>query len=292
MLQRAISSVLQQTYKNFELIIVDDASTDETKLIVSGFQDDRIIYQRRIINEGASAARNSGIRAASGKYISFLDDDDEFLPHFLAETYHALEIAGNNIGFSWTEQYQVQDTSTGEKILCKRTWHPELKDPRQRFFLFLKSLCIGTSCGLTVRRTCFDTVGLFDESFTTGEDTDFLIRLSRYFDFTVVPKILIKVHNHSGPRLYTSSKDAGEIYEKILYKNLPILKEHPDLLSYFNYKIGWWHYNAGKKRRGRHFMLRALRIYPWQLKPWFFLPLFEFLGAPGMRLYKRLINRF
>ena len=82
LVDRAIQSVLNQTYKDFELIIVDDGSTDNTEDIIKEFQkkDERIKYIRHEENRGGSAARNTGIKAAKGEYIAFLDSDDEWLP--------------------------------------------------------------------------------------------------------------------------------------------------------------------------------------------------------------------
>lgn len=80
-IHRAITSVLQQTYQNLEIIIVDDASKDETEAVISSFQDERIRYIRHPENYGGADARNTGISAASGEYITFLDSDDVWLPN-------------------------------------------------------------------------------------------------------------------------------------------------------------------------------------------------------------------
>ena len=83
LIRRSVESVLNQTYKNFELIIVDDASTDDTVSSISRLEDDRIKIIRHKRNTGAPKARNSGISASMGEYIALLDDDDEWLPHKL-----------------------------------------------------------------------------------------------------------------------------------------------------------------------------------------------------------------
>jgi len=79
----AIKSVLNQSYQDFEIIIVDDGSTDNTEEIVKNFNDFRINYFFHKFNQGISAARNTGIKACQGKYIAFLDSDDEWLPEKL-----------------------------------------------------------------------------------------------------------------------------------------------------------------------------------------------------------------
>ena len=85
-LSRAIRSIFSQTYSNIEIIIVDDASCDDTGNVVESFMDDHIHYIRHDKNQGGSASRNTGIRSAKGSFIAFLDDDDEWLPEKLEKT--------------------------------------------------------------------------------------------------------------------------------------------------------------------------------------------------------------
>ncbi len=80
LLRRAIASVLRQTYDHIEVIVIDDASTDDTRNVVESFGDQRIRYLRHASNQGGAATRNTGIDAATGEYIAFLDDDDEWVP--------------------------------------------------------------------------------------------------------------------------------------------------------------------------------------------------------------------
>jgi glycosyltransferase involved in cell wall biosynthesis len=91
LLSRAVNSVLGQTYERLEIIIVDDASTDNTREIVHGFKGDRIRYLRHDNNRGGSATRNTGIDAATGQYIAFLDDDDEWVPQMIQKQLDSLQ---------------------------------------------------------------------------------------------------------------------------------------------------------------------------------------------------------
>ena len=106
---RAIRSVLAQTFSDFELIIVDDASTDRTELEVKAFTDSRIRYVRRTVNGGNAAARNTGVKNARGRLIAWLDSDDEYAPEFLEEVRATLSETGDDIGFTWTMRKEKRE---------------------------------------------------------------------------------------------------------------------------------------------------------------------------------------
>lgn len=102
LLPRAIASVLNQTYQNFELLIVDDASTDSTEEVCYSFKDERIFYHKHQQNKGALASKNKGIDLARGDYIAFLDDDDELLANALEIALGKLmELSSEGIEIIW-----------------------------------------------------------------------------------------------------------------------------------------------------------------------------------------------
>ena len=112
LLPRAINSVLNQTYQNFELIIVDDCSTDNTKEVIKSFTDKRIIYHRHKKNKGYLAARNTGFDLAQGKYNCQLGDDDELLPNALDIVVTKFnELSAKGIKFLW---FDIIDAETGK----------------------------------------------------------------------------------------------------------------------------------------------------------------------------------
>lgn len=287
LLSRAIRSVLNQVFTDFELIIADDASTDGTRKVVASFNDDRIVYICRDKNGGNACAKNNGILRAIGEYIAFLDDDDEYLPNFLAKMYGALDAAPETAGFAWCGVYNVEDTPVGEKRLGEELWQPRYDNREHAYLSFLRSRRISAHNGLTVRRSCFDAVGLFDENLRKAVDTDFLIRLIRDFDFIVVPEVLVKYHNHIGARVRTNPIWGAEAYNRILQKHLDTLLKHADLWVALHYKAGWQYYHAGNRRQGRKFMWQAIRKSPLDVKSWSGLLLFECLGSMGPHLHQK-----
>ena len=109
-IEQSIRSVLSQTYTDWELLIVDDCSTDDTTSIVASFKDKRIHYQRNEYNMGAALSRNKAIQAAKGKYIAFLDADDKWLPTKLEKQVGFMQ--KNNIPMSYTAYYIQHPTRT------------------------------------------------------------------------------------------------------------------------------------------------------------------------------------
>jgi glycosyltransferase involved in cell wall biosynthesis len=170
-LGQAIQSVLDQTLQDFEVIVIDDGSTDGTREVVTGFEDPRIryIYQD---NRGPAAARNTGIAAATGEYVAPLDADDLALPHRLAAQLGALEadstlsVVGS--GYVWIDE-QGQQVSWDHHSWQK--W-PELN--RIRDWLFD---CPFVPSATMFRRAGWEDVGGFDEELIGPEDWNFWMRL-------------------------------------------------------------------------------------------------------------------
>jgi glycosyltransferase involved in cell wall biosynthesis len=260
---RAIQSVLNQTFTDFELIVVDDASRDNTGGVVAAIADHRLSYVRLDKNLGVAGARNRGVLQARGQFVIFLDDDDESYPDLLAATFHAFESAGETVGFGWSGIRRVQDTPEGELILDERQWPDNVRESQPWIYLL-----VGTGFGLTIRRSCFDGVGFFDESLSSFEDTDLLIRLENRFDFLVVPGIHIKVHSHAGEQLTDITAKRVLSLEHVVRKNGEILQKKTPSWIRANYSVARSYYRLGQKDKGRLTFLRMLRQKPLQLLVW------------------------
>jgi len=98
MLRQAIGSILRQTFQDFEIVLVDDASRDNTPEVIKSFGDHRIKYIRHEVNKGEAGSRNTGVTNSSGDYIAFLDDDDEWLPEKLERQMRLLESSPSRLG--------------------------------------------------------------------------------------------------------------------------------------------------------------------------------------------------
>jgi len=202
-LTAAIASVLNQTFTQFELIVVDDCSSDATEEVVKLFTDRRIRYLRHDTNQGVSVARNTGIQAARANYVCFLDDDDAYLPTFLACT-ESYTVAHPEVGFMWTGVNRV--FLKKQKTLTK-IWHAtklggEIKQDMAMLFLTEFS----ASCGLTVSKACFEKAGMYRAGMNLSEDLELVFRMvATGCDYHAIPHALIQVNIHERSSLSRTS---------------------------------------------------------------------------------------
>lgn len=197
MVCRAIYSVLNQTYRNVEVVVVDDGSSDDTAICISNINDSRLKYFPLIVSKGACVARNEGIKRSGGEFITFLDDDDEFLPERIQEMVNA-----------WSPRFSF--VCSGYYYI-KRKKSVKIFIPQKNVFLddILYKINIGNSV-LTLRSRVME-VGGFDESLESSQDYDLWIRLiCKYGSALCVQLPLFIMHTEHGlPRITTSKKKAS-----------------------------------------------------------------------------------
>jgi glycosyltransferase involved in cell wall biosynthesis len=184
-IRKSIECVLMQTWKNLELIIIDDGSTDNTEEIVKEFADDRIIYLRNAANKGVSYSRNRGISASNGRYIVYQDDDDLCRLDKIEKQVLFMEMQSANVGMAYCM------TLNHAKELNGILNEPVIRIPDNKRFSegldgFLLPRLLGrnfVACtAMVIRKECFDKVGLFDETLFAYEDWDMTLRLAREYD--------------------------------------------------------------------------------------------------------------
>ncbi len=173
---RAIDSVLAQDFPDFELIIIDDASRDATVRVVEGYQDPRVILLRQPENRSGGAARNRGIRTASGPLISFLDSDDAFLPHKLG--FVADYFASHPDVDALLDSFEIVYPPEKQKSKVMRI-NPPLTESREIAAGIYARRIFKATPALSVRRAAVLAVGLFDETLRRRQDFDLVVRLTR-----------------------------------------------------------------------------------------------------------------
>lgn len=184
---RAIRSALEQSFDDLEVLVVDDASTDNTIETVAGIADPRIRYLRQPFNQDVSAARNRGLRAAQGDFIAFLDSDDEWLPGKLEAQIARFREAPDSVGLVYTGSITRFDDGK------ERVFLPEHRGDVFREIL-LKNITDAGSASVMIRRNVVRVVGFFDERIPAMEDYDYWIRAARFYEFDFVDQPLVRYH--------------------------------------------------------------------------------------------------
>lgn len=194
LLGRSIRSVLGQSYEDFELIVVDDGSTDETAAVVAGFRDPRVRYVALSGNRGAGAARNVGIRMARGRFLAFQDSDDEWLPSKLAKQMSVFERGPSGLGVVYTDMQNVLRDGTTTYFPAPNVLPGRLVNSALRFYQ-VSNLGIQSTL---IRREYLDEVNHFNEELPALEDLEMFIRLSRRCAFHHLREPLVKYYDTQG----------------------------------------------------------------------------------------------
>ncbi len=194
---RAIGSVLNQTYVDFELIIINDGSTDQSEQIVKNFNDQRIrLYTKD--NGGVSSARNMGIAKAKFEYVALLDGDDWWREDFLSKLI-SLKNKFPDSGI-WAGRY-VQVNEVGKQIELNR--FPQIEEGFFELFDYLYAIC---SSSVLIRKSVFDECGYFNEELTHGEDTDMWIRIALKYNICYTNETISYYNIASNPLMRSIGK--------------------------------------------------------------------------------------
>ena len=210
LLKRAVKSVLAQTLENYEIIIVDDHSTDDTASAVKSFSDLRIRYMINSLTKGASGARNVGIFSAKGKWVAFLDDDDVWFPKKLEYQYGLAKNASKIIGLICTD-YEICKEKNRKLIVHKNRPSGWVNDR------LLYGGIIGCLSSICVRTEVLKTIGGFDERFPSCQDQDLFLRVAELSQFAHVPKTLVRMYQELRNRIGQNPKSKLDGY--ILFRN-------------------------------------------------------------------------
>ncbi|MBX0302885.1 glycosyltransferase family 2 protein [Haloarcula salinisoli] len=273
-LEAAVESVLEQTYDSIELVVVDDHSETPAEAVLSDV-DLGVLSGATIVrhetNRGANAARNTGIDAASGEYVAFLDDDDQWHPAKLARQVRAIERHGD-AGVVYTGIERVGPDETRAEI-------PPAVDGDMTKALLCENV-VGSMSVTMVRTELAQSVSL-DERFPCWADLEWYIKLSRETAFVRVPEPLVVYDCDSVERLSRDFEKTHAGYELFVEEFEPLAAEYGPL---FRRKMrGWAAFRAGKSAfhdgrydRARELLVTAVRSYP--LEPAFGTYLLASLG--------------
>jgi glycosyltransferase involved in cell wall biosynthesis len=186
-LRRALASVLRQTYNDYEIIIIDDGSTDDTQAVVAAFNSSVPILYSYQANRGRSAARNAGIKMAQGTLVAFLDSDDLFLPDKL-KLQTELMNQNNHYGFTYTDSFGFSEEM--HTLLAQNPFVMPIREGWIYPNLLRLSGTVITTPTVMARTSVLRDLGGFDEAMDTCEDLDLWRRIAKHYPVGYLPEKL------------------------------------------------------------------------------------------------------
>lgn len=259
-LLRAIYSVLNQDFKDLELIVIDDGSSDETEQIVGGVSDVRLRYQKRA-NGGPAAARNSGIALANGEWLCFQDSDDEWLPTKLSkQVQHMHKHPDAVLGVCGYLRYEKEDVAPqyygASCFLAVDNLHRQA----------LKMFFYATPTWMA-RKDILLAAGGFDENLECWEDWEFALRLSERGPFALLDEPLVIQHVTAGS-VNSALPARSRSLALMLQRHHGKWAEESALLFDILFDVGRGECLGLSCRSGRRWLWRAGRLRPFALRAW------------------------
>jgi len=282
-LRSAIVSALNQTFKDIEMIVADDKSTDHTREVVRSFKDKRIKYIMNENNMGPSATRNSAILASKGEYIAFLDDDDEWIPEKLQKQVELLDKSPPNICGVYSDRLIIDRLSN--KIVSEGLQSNKVRGNLLSQLAMRNQI---NTCTVLVKKKCLDEVGLFDETISYMEDRDLWIRLSLNWDFEYINEPLTRTFVHKQGHLSARLKEQIKGRETLLTRYSNLFNQDKKTWSKLHLLQGAQYCQLKDMKKGRKNFVRGIKIYPLN-----FYAYFHLLSALlGTNAYQRLRKSF
>ncbi|MBT8398959.1 MAG: glycosyltransferase [Rhodothermia bacterium] len=213
LLRKSLASAVEQNYENLRILVLDNASTDETETVVRGFGDDRIEYVRNGSNIGIVGNWKRAVDLSKTPYVSILQDDDELHPQFVSECVDALE-SSPSAAFSFTH---VRFIDAEQHLLYRQPVPPSVKAGMISGREFLLRIAAGDNwvihtSSAVMKKSALDDVGSFDTSHSKHAiEFNLYFRLAEKYDLVFVPKELVSVRHHSEQNHITSTAGTGPL---------------------------------------------------------------------------------
>lgn len=262
----AVQSVLDQTFQDFEVIVVDDGSTDQTGDVVQAFASEKVQYVYQP-NRGRSNARNHALGLAKGRYIAFLDSDDLYLPDKLALQVDYMD-SHPEIGVIYTSAYCIDENG----VRTKDEYEATVSGWVYEHIAFFVPVTI-TLPTVMVRKEVFDKVGEFDEAMERFEDTDMWRRISKHYQINALHEQTCLLRTHMDNALVAQDPDriagALDYYAKKIDQedsDVGLIMRRKGIARLYGYYGAAMMSNPAWRKMGYSFLLKGMLSWPFNLR--------------------------
>jgi glycosyltransferase involved in cell wall biosynthesis len=266
-LQESVDSVLNQTYDNLELIIIDDGSTDKSAEIIQELRnkDQRVIYSYQT-NQGPGAARNKGIELANGEYISFIDSDDIWFPDKIEQQLEILK-SDNDLVVYGGSKYIWEGSNKNRTV---NYINFNTKEDFLSYLAYLPSNRIAFTCAVICHRKCLDKVGNFNTSLSNAEDLDLWLRLAVHYRFFALQRPVFYRRKHddnqtSGIQLKDNINNELVVFSELKEEFVSSGINYDHLLSEKYRQYAGKAYMMTEYGLSRMYLAKSIRKYPYVL---------------------------
>nr|MBV6630660.1 glycosyltransferase family 2 protein [Oceanococcus sp. HetDA_MAG_MS8] len=288
LLRRSVMSVLGQTHRDIELIVIDDASTDATPEVLGKIDDSRLTVLRNTQNHGAAAARNKGIAIASGQYLCFQDDDDYWLAEKIQRQLQALE---KSPGTRWCLAAYVRLTAKGA-VYVGGSFYEKQVDYTRGIGHGGPEWSLITTPNWLVETALIREVGGFDERIHSWDDWELSLRIRNHTDFVHVNAPLWIQDRVDGGGLTKAERARADDMRLILVKHGAMWTGRPDVMARHYYVIGRAEsLYDDRPGAGRDMIKKSLRVRPIQIKAWVAL-LLSYIGQSFTKSTTMFLRRW
>lgn len=256
LLPRAIDSALGQTVEDLEVVVVDDGSEPPVKLV----DHPRLRLIRLPHNQGTAVARNRGAEAAQGRWIAYLDDDDQLLANMVEISLTAL---------AETQLPPPVAVLSGLEVVTPEGKVLETRIPptlARGSHFFLEALEVGKSFlskqTLFVERQLLLQLGGYDETFQSRVHTEMFLRLNPVCSILGLPQVTYRLTAHSGPRVSRDPNLRQVSFHRLIEKHQSIFQSHPEAFAQFIFQHAKTSYGLGQRKAALLNLIRAVQVYP------------------------------